>query len=129
MFRVLTFLITVPLSLFVLLFAVSNTQEMTVSLLILDQSMSLPVYVAVLGLMALGFLAGGVLVWLNLYGYRIKYWRLSRQQPKLEAEIERLKGALEEKEAMLNKIPRPYAPLPATDKADHHHHRLHYYDD
>lgn len=126
MFRVLTFLITVPLSLFVLLFAVSNTQDITVSLLFVDYSITLPAYIIILGLMALGFLAGCVLVWLNLYGYRIKYWRASRHQPKLEAEIERLKGALEEKEAALNKLPRPYAPMPASDKTDN---RLSFYDD
>jgi len=127
MLRLITFLITIPISLFVLWFAVSNTHDITISLMFIGQDFTLPAYAVILGLMALGFLAGCLLVWLNLYGYRIKYWRASRNQPKLEAEIDRLKAALEEKEAELKKIPQPYAPGPSQNR-DRIDNRLTYFD-
>ena len=55
-------------------------------------------YVISLGMMAVGFLVGCFLVWMNLYGYRIKYWSVSRKNTKLENEIDQLKADLDKAE-------------------------------
>ena len=107
MIKIINLVITVPLTLFVLLFAVSNTQDVTVSLNLIGLDTTLPLYIISLGLMAAGFICGCVLVWLNLYGYRIKYWSLSRKNAKLEGEIENLKSDLD-KEKNHKDDPQPY---------------------
>lgn len=90
--KIISLFITVPLSLFVLLFAVSNTHSVEVSFDIVELSVQTSLYIIGLGLMAIGFLVGCILVWLNLYGYRIKYWRVKRQNTRLEDEMTRLKN-------------------------------------
>tara|TARA_B100001971_G_C18031936_1_gene453017 strand:+ start:323 stop:709 length:387 start_codon:yes stop_codon:yes gene_type:complete len=98
MTKLINLLITVPLSLFVLLFAVSNTQKIDVFLNFFGLELTLPMYVISLGMMAVGFLVGCFLVWMNLYGYRIKYWSVSRKNTKLENEIDQLKADLDKAE-------------------------------
>ena len=127
MLKILTFVITIPLSLFVLLFAVSNTHKVGVSLIFTEADYDMPLYMIALGLMAIGFLCGCLLVWLNLYGYRIRYWRASRKITKMEEEIERQQDTIAEKDEALKKMPAPYiAPRAGDENLDN---RIAYYDD
>lgn len=91
MTRILSLLITLPFTLFVILFAVSNTQDTAVHLNLFDMTYELPQYALSLGMMALGFTVGGLLVWLNLYGYRIRYWQVQRKNTRYEEQIEKIK--------------------------------------
>ncbi len=95
--RILTFCITLPLSLFVLLFAIANSGDITVKLAFFDVSYDIPQYVLGLGMLAIGFICGGLMVWLNLYGYRIRYWQANRKIKKYEDEMTHLKEKQMEK--------------------------------
>lgn len=110
MLRVLSFCITLPLSLFVILFAIANTGDVTARLAFFDISLDMPQYVLSLGLMALGFICGGVMVWLNLYGYRIRYWQAQRKIAKYEGEITMIKERQMEKSRDLVEASAPVIP-------------------
>ena len=91
MLRIVSFLITLPLSLFVILFAIANTETITTQIAFFDYSFDIPQYVLGLGMLVIGFICGGLLVWLNLYGYRIRYWQAKRKITKYEDEMTALK--------------------------------------
>jgi uncharacterized membrane protein YciS (DUF1049 family) len=106
MIRLLSFLITLPISLFVILFAVSNTQNAPVYFNILDASFSLPQYGISLGLMALGFLVGSLLVWLNLYHFRIRFWQAQRKLQRFEDKNDTIRdNQLDQSKALLDTTP------------------------
>jgi len=102
MTRILSLLITLPFTLFVILFAVSNTQDTTAYLRLFDATFTLPQYALTLGMTTVGFLAGGLLVWLNLYGYRIKYWQAQRKISRFEDSHEKIKDNHLDNSAKLN---------------------------
>jgi len=107
MFRFLSLLITLPLSVFVILFAVSNTQNATVNFNILDAHFTLPQYGITLGMMALGFIAGSLLVWLNLYHYRIRYWQTQKKLQRYEEKHEAIRdNQLEQSKSLVHQNDR-----------------------
>lgn len=84
----LTFLITIPLTLFAALFAVANLDVVTVGIFLVEGEMSLPLYQVALGMLGLGFFSGALFVWLLYQKLRFDHWRLSRRAKRLEKEIE-----------------------------------------
>ncbi len=61
--KLLSRLVFVPIALTVAVFAVANRQEVTLEMWPLPFAIDLPVYLAVLGAMAIGFLIGGSMQW------------------------------------------------------------------
>ena len=102
MLRLISLLITIPVTLFVIFFAVSNTQDVTVYFNIFDWSLSAPFYAISLGLMAAGFIIGALLVWLNLYSYRIRYWQAQRQISRYEKRIDDIRSTHLDQSKSLN---------------------------
>ncbi len=98
MLRIITLFITIPLALFALLYAVSNTGTVDVKLDIIGFEAELKHYIVFLATLALGFLSGTFLVWLNLYPYRIKAWRKEKALSAREEEITQLKSKIDELE-------------------------------
>lgn len=85
--KYLTLLITLPLTVFILAFAVSNRAMVDVSLWPLEQRFSYPFYIVGLALLALGFFCGALFVWLPTLALRFGHWRLKKHAQKLESSL------------------------------------------
>jgi uncharacterized integral membrane protein len=70
MARFLGWIIGAPLALLMAVFAVANRHDVRLELWPLPWSVDLPVYLAVLGALGLGLVAGIVLTWLSGHGAR-----------------------------------------------------------
>lgn len=86
--RYLSFLITVPLSLFCLFFAVSNTEKVQVSLTPVGPEAHLPLWLVGLGLMAAGFVCGALLLWIASLGLRLSRLKALSRLARLERELQ-----------------------------------------
>lgn len=87
-------LIGVPLLLLVVLFALSNREPVRLGLWPTDYAVQMPLSLAVLGGMALAFLAGGLLVWGTELAQRRRARRAELAVRLLEAQVEALKARL-----------------------------------
>lgn len=85
--RRLSFLVTIPLALIVVIFAVANRAPISVSLWPLPWAVALPGYLIVLGSVLIGFLAGGIIAWLSGGKHRRKARRLAAETERLRAEL------------------------------------------
>jgi len=88
--RYLTYIITVPLTVFSALFAFSNTDMTTLSLWPGDETFSYtaPMWAFGLGLLGGGFFLGALFVSILHQKARFRYWRQSRRLARLEKEID-----------------------------------------
>jgi uncharacterized integral membrane protein len=87
-------LIALPLLLLLVLFALSNAAPVRLGLWPTDYSVMLPLSLAVLGGMALAFLAGGLMVWVSALAQRRRARRAELTVRLLEAQVEELKARL-----------------------------------
>jgi lipopolysaccharide assembly protein A len=87
-------LIAIPLLVLLVLFALSNTAPVRLGLWPSDYTLQLPLSLAVLGGMAIAFLAGGAVVWLSELSQRRRARRAERAVLLLEAQVQELKGRL-----------------------------------
>ena len=87
-------LIALPLLLLLVLFALSNRQPVRLRLWPTDYSLVLPLSLAVLGGMAVAFLAGGLLVWMSALAQRRRARRAEQTVRLLEAQVQELKARL-----------------------------------
>lgn len=93
----LTLFITVPLTVFAVLFAVMNTDKVTVRFLPLDGfAFETQISLMVLGMMGAGFFLGALFVWLYTQKLRFQYWKETRRADRLEKELEQLEKRLGE---------------------------------
>lgn len=86
-------IIAVPFAIIVVAFAIANRHLVKVSLDPLPLSDQWPLYVLVLGALALGFAAGAGAAWLSGYGARRQAHGGSAKIATLEAEVARLREA------------------------------------
>lgn len=84
----LTWLITIPLTLFTVLFAVSNGDDITLALWPLDGKATMPVYAFGLAMLGGGFFLGALFVWILSQRTRFLYWRTRRHNARLEKELD-----------------------------------------
>jgi putative membrane protein len=89
-------LITLPLLLLLVLFALSNRQPVSLHIWPTDYAATLPLSLAVLGSMAVAFLAGGLLVWVSELVQRRRARRAEQTVRLLEAQVQELKARLAE---------------------------------
>jgi uncharacterized integral membrane protein len=87
-------LIALPLLLVLVLFALSNRTPVHLGLWPTDYVAELPLSVAVLGGMAVAFLAGGVLVWFSALAQRQSARRAEQAVRLLEEQVRDLKARL-----------------------------------
>jgi uncharacterized integral membrane protein len=84
--RYLTWLITIPLSIFSVIFALSNTGSVQIFLQPFEGSYDTPVSLLGLGMMAAGFFLGAVFVWIHSQKLRWQYWQEKRKAERLQKE-------------------------------------------
>jgi len=89
-------LIALPLLLLLILFALSNPQPVSLRVWPTDYAATLPLSLAVLGAMAIAFLAGGLLVWVSELVQRRRARRAEHTVRLLEAQVQELKARLAE---------------------------------
>ncbi|MAQ71640.1 MAG: hypothetical protein CL565_05555 [Alphaproteobacteria bacterium] len=84
----LRWFITVVITIAVLGFTLSNLEQVDVQLTPFTGSYTLPLYFLILGSVALGFIWGGLLVWLNTYPQRRDGQKAKKRVDKLEKELD-----------------------------------------
>lgn len=91
----ITLIITLPLTVFAVLFVLSNPDSVTLYLWPEDQDFSYaaPLWQVGLGLLGGGFFLGALFVWLLSQKMRFRYWQESRKSARLEKELEQLHAA------------------------------------
>jgi uncharacterized integral membrane protein len=87
----LSFIITLPVTLVILVFALSNRGAIGLTLWPFDATIDLPIYLVVLGSLLLGFLLGGLIAWLAGGRVRRQARRLRQETRRQAAEIADLK--------------------------------------
>lgn len=87
-------LIALPFLLVLAVFALSNPVPIRLGFWPTDYSLELPLSLAILGGMAIAFLAGGALVWLSALGQRRRARRAEQAVRLLEAQVQELKARL-----------------------------------
>jgi putative membrane protein len=93
--RLLRWVIAAPFLLLLVLFALSNTAPVKLGLWPTDYAIELPLSVAILGGMALAFLAGALVVWVGHVGQRRRARRAEQSVRLLEEQVRGLKAALD----------------------------------
>lgn len=87
-FLIVAFILCLPLA----LFALSNTQMVTLGVWPFDYTIQVHLSLAILVAMAVSFLIGGILVWFSVLGQRRRASRAERMIKILEAQVHELKG-------------------------------------
>ena len=95
----LTLIISIPLTLFALAFAASNSAPVKAGLWPLEQTWELPLSILGLGMLGTGFLSGALFVWLLYQKMRYRYWQESRKVTRLEKELDSLHQKAEAEKA------------------------------
>ncbi len=90
--RYLLWLVSIPLTVFVVLFAVSNPQKVQVMLVPLEGQREFSLAAIGLALMALGFLAGSLFVGIQGYRTQLRKWQETRRADRLEKELEKFRA-------------------------------------
>lgn len=88
---ILRFLIGLIITITIALFAVLNRGEASFTWSPVHDSITLPIYIIILGSMAAGFIFGGAIVWLNAGKLRKEKRKQKKNIKMLEKEVERLK--------------------------------------
>lgn len=83
--RLLSWLLALPFAAAAIVFAVSNLHSVHLELWPLPFTVDVPVYIAVLGPLAVGMIVGGIIVWLAGGRHR----RLARQNRRRAEQLER----------------------------------------
>nr|WP_294547749.1 LapA family protein [uncultured Rhodopila sp.] len=88
LFLLVTLIITVPL----VLFALSNQELVPLALWPTDYSIEVPLAIAILVALGLGFLLGAFVVWFSALTHRRRARRAERKVRLLEAHVDSLKA-------------------------------------
>jgi uncharacterized integral membrane protein len=86
--------ITLPLLLILVLFALSNRMPVRLGFWPTDYALELPLSLAILAAMAVAFLAGGLLVWFGALAQRRRARHAEQTVRLLEAQVQELKARL-----------------------------------
>jgi uncharacterized integral membrane protein len=86
--KVLSWLVGIPIALLAVLFAVSNRQAVVIDPWPLPWEVTIPLYLLVLGALAVGLVIGAVIAWLSAAGTRGRARRDHRRANRLEGELE-----------------------------------------
>ncbi len=95
--------IALPLLLLLVMFALSNTTPVRLGIWPTDYALQLPLSLAVLSGMAIAFIAGAVIVWLNELSQRRRARHAEQAVRLLEAQVQELKA----------RLPQPQLPPPS----------------
>ncbi|MBI4185087.1 MAG: DUF1049 domain-containing protein [Proteobacteria bacterium] len=93
--RLFRWLFALPVGLVVVLFAVSNLETVTLKLWPFDLALVSPLYLAVLLVALLAFLAGAVTAWVSGHRWRARARRDAQRAAELEREVAALRRRAE----------------------------------
>ncbi len=105
--RYLSWIVTLPIALVAVLFAVSNRDGVTLSLWPLPFTLDAPLYLAALLALLAGFLAGGFVVWNSQRRHRRRARRESNRVLFLEREVKEAHARAAAAEKRLAELSRP----------------------
>lgn len=105
--RHLSWIVTIPVALVAILFAISNRGIVTLSLWPLPFTLETPVYLATLIALVVGFLAGGFIVWNSQRRHRRRARRESNRVLYLERELKEAQARAAAAEKRLAESTRP----------------------
>lgn len=113
--RVLSWIITLPIVVVAVLFAISNRGEVVLALWPLPFTLEAPLYLAALVALLAGFLAGGIVTWLAQHRNRRRASVLSDRAARLERELAeaRARASAAEKRVAEMTVPVSGAPRAA----------------
>ncbi len=97
--KYLSWIITLPLTVIAVIFAVSNLHSIAVGFWPLEQTFSLPLYIAVLATFVVGFVCGGMVLWFSAGKTRRKARRLEFEAVGYKREIASLKQRVSQQAA------------------------------
>lgn len=100
--KLLSFIITLPIAIVAIIFAVMNRDNVTIDLLGIGYEVTAPTFVIVLLPFVLGFIFGGVMSWITHGRYRKETRLHRRENKKLQAEVDRLSKELEKERKTIN---------------------------
>ncbi len=98
----LRILIAAPFLLLMVLFALSNPPPVTLGLWPTDFTIQVPLSLAILAAMGIGFFFGALMLWVSAVGARARARRAERQVRQLDAQVQELK----------TRVARPQPPAP-----------------
>lgn len=110
--RYLSWIITLPLALCAVLFAISNRELVTLSLWPLPFTLDAPLYIASLLALVVGFLAGGSIAWFAQRHVRKQARRSSSRIKFLTAELKDVEERAAAAEKRLAEMARPVSGMP-----------------
>lgn len=105
--RYLSWIVTLPIALVAVLFAISNRDGVTLSLWPLPFTLDAPLYLAALLALLAGFLAGGFVVWNAQRRHRRRARRESNRVLFLEREVKEAQARAAAAEKRLAELSRP----------------------
>lgn len=105
--RFIALIITVPVAVAAVLFAISNRELVTLSLWPLPFTLEAPVYLATLVALVVGFLAGGLVAWYSQGRNRRRARRSSDRVAYLERELKETQARAAAAEKRLAEQSRP----------------------
>lgn len=105
--RYLTWIVTVPVALVAILFAISNRATVTLSLWPLPFTLEAPLYLAALLALVVGFLAGGFVVWNSQRRHRRRARRSGDRVVFLEREVKEAQARAYAAEKRIAELSRP----------------------
>lgn len=112
--RYFSWIITIPLAVIAVLFAVSNRDPLALNLWPLPYELTVPVFVVVLVALVVGFLAGGLVAWIGGGRYRRAARRERARADALKAET---RAAQEAAADARRKARDAVAAIPASNAA------------
>lgn len=111
--RLLSTLIAIPLALLFVVFAISNRDPVTLALWPLNLTLTVPVYLFGLGMLFIGFVAGGLVTWAAGGRQRRRARTLASKNDWLEWEVRDLKRRMQ-RTAERERAQRTTTALPAS---------------
>lgn len=111
--RLLWLIITVSAVAIAMTFATANDGIVTLSLWPVATTLSVPLWLAVLGSLGIGLVIGGITVWASALAIRARNWRLRQKLTQMEQRARAAEDKLAAAEAQKNIASSP-ASLPDT---------------
>ncbi len=111
--RILSWIVTAPIALLVVLFAVSNLDKVTLHLWPLPFDMTIWIWALTLILLFVGFILGAIVTWIGDRRRRRESRLLARRVGELERSLTTVRQQNVDLETKLGELRRP-PPLPAT---------------
>lgn len=110
--RYISWIITLPIALFAVLFAISNQGTVTFALWPTPFTLEAPIYLATLLALLVGFVAGGFIAWANQHRNRVRARRAEDRVYYLERELQETQARAAAAEKRIAELTRPVSGQP-----------------